>query len=594
MSDAKSSANNSGYGLVPSNYPILKKLRESKTAKLKPCKFLKPTTQLRYYQVIGTTHFLLLNRMILGDSAGLGKSLMSIASYIFLLEKDPTIRLLIVCPKSAVDQWAEEFEKFTTGISVHVMSNEYGKYKNEDKYDHVQVLKDKKIKYTKLTGFEARKIQYDSIKSNVLITNWHAVQDDYIYLASNRGDNFMFLTDECQEIKNSKSKTHFGAAYIASKATRVYGLSATIIKNRLEEAYNIFRVVVPGLFGSVRKFNDNFLILKKRSVKRGAKKVYFNEIVGYKNLSMFRDTIDPYFLIRKTKDVAKELPSIISKKIIVDMSPAQKILYAYALSGDLYKERVKDRYFLYKEDFDKVTEHTDKEYAILEKLYANYQDSLTAEGIQKNKIAGLSFCQLIANGPQWLGETEEGDSCKETEFKRLFDQELRVEKTIIFTRFKSGIPRLEKILDELEIKHVKITGDVVGQDRKTARLQFQESKDISVIFITAAGSAALNLQSANVILFYDTPWSYGDLYQTIGRAQRIGSVYQHVLVIHMVTKGSIDQHVLDILESKKDLITNVMGDIAEGAIEFKPDEAMFKEDDGVIDALFSSVFKKAL
>jgi SNF2 family DNA or RNA helicase len=583
-----------GFSLVPSNYPILKKLRESKTAKLKPCKFLKPTTVLRYYQVIGATHFLLLNRMILGDSVGTGKTLNSIAAYAFLLEKDPTLKLLVVCPKSATDQWAEEFDKFTTGISVHVMANEYGKYKNENKYDHIQILKDKKIKYTRLDGFKARKIQYDTINANVLITNWNAVQDDYVFLAANRGDNFMFLTDEVQAIKNNKSKTHFGAAYIASKAVRVYGLSATIIKNRLEEAYNIFKVVVPGLFGSVRKFNDTYLKLEKKMIKRGKRRIYFNVIVGYKNLQKFRETIDPYFLIRKTKDVAKELPSIISKKIVTGMSPEQKQLYAYAINGDLYRERVKDRYFMYKSDFDKATEHADKEYAILEKLLAKYQESLTKEGLQKNKIAGLSFCQLIANGPQWLGPEEEGDSYKEIEFKRLFDQELRAEKTIVFTRFKSGIHRLEKILDELNIKHTKITGDVTGADRKKARLSFQDNPDISVIFITSAGSAALNLQSANIILLYDTPWSYGDLYQTIGRAQRIGSIYKHILVIHMLTKGSIDEHVIEILESKKDLITNVIGDIAEGAIEFKPDEALFKEDESVIDALFTSVFNKVV
>jgi SNF2 family DNA or RNA helicase len=66
------------------------------------------------------------------------------------------------------------------------------------------------------------------------------------------------------------------------------------------------------------------------------------------------------------------------------------------------------------------------------------------------------------------------------------------------------------------------------------------------------------------------------------------------MVIHMLTKGSIDEHVIEILESKKDLITNVIGDIAEGAIEFKPDEALFKEDESVVDALFSSVFSKAV
>ena len=249
----------------------------------------------------------------------------------------------------------------------------------------------------------------------------------------------------------------------------------------------------------------------------------------------------------------------------------------------------------FRDQFDKIVIPSEKDYENLEKLHKSYEESLTEEGLSKNKISALSYCQLVSNGPQWFSKDEVGESSKEIEFRRLFDQELRAEKTIVFTRFKSGIPRLEAILDDLEIKHTKITGDVVKEDRKAARLDFQDaSKEVPVIFITSAGSAALNLQSANVILFYDTPWSYGDLYQTIGRAQRIGSIYPHIHVIHMVNKKSIDEHVIKILEGKKTLITDVMGDIAQGAIEFTgPDSVIFKDDESSIEALFSSVFKRA-
>jgi SNF2 family DNA or RNA helicase len=91
-------------------------------------------------------------------------------------------------------------------------------------------------------------------------------------------------------------------------------------------------------------------------------------------------------------------------------------------------------------------------------------------------------------------------------------------------------------------------------------------------------------------LFYDTPWSYGDLYQTIGRAQRIGSVYEHLILIHMVCRGTIDEHVIKILEGKKTLIQGVMGDIAEGAIEFK-DDVMFSgtASETELDELFHAV-----
>ena len=584
----------SGFSLIPSNFEFLKKLRVSKTASLKPCIHIKESTKLRYYQVIGSMHIMSLSRMILGDSAGLGKTLETIAAYAFLLQKDPTLKLLVVTPKSAMDQWAEEFVKFSKDIKVHVISNDFGRLKNQNKYAPLDYLKRKNIPHKKIKGFEARNIQYRLVKANVLISSYFTVQEDYKFLIENRSPNYMVVYDEIQAIKNRKSKTHFGANEIAMKSARVYGLSATIIKNRLEEAYNIFRVVVPGLFGSVAKFNKNFVKIKKMHTKKGKKKIFFNKIIGYKNLLEFRTIIEPYFLIRKTKDVASELPSIISKKVMLDMTDKQAELYKLALSGQVYRERVKTRYFEFRNYYDALTSPSEKDCVELEKLATAYSASLTVDGMRNNKIAALSFCQLTSNGPQWLDPKEVGESSKETEFKRLFDEELRAEKTIVFTRFKSGIPRLEAILDELEIKHTKITGDVIKDDRKKARLDFQDiKKDIPVIFITSAGSAALNLQAGNVILLYDCPWSYGDLYQTIGRAQRIGSIHPHVHVIHMVNRGTIDEHVLTILESKKELITEVMGDIAQGAIEFSgEDSVMFKEDESTIDALFNSVFKK--
>jgi len=394
-----------------------------------------------------------------------------------------------------------------------------------------------------------------------------------------------------QAIKNVKTHTFFGAEKIASSAARVYGMSATLIKNRLEEAYNVYKVVVPGLFGGKTRFFEQYTVRKKKSIFRHGKKIRFNEITSYINLDDFKAKIDPFFLIRRTREVAPELPRLISKKVEVDLFPEQDTLYKQALSGELYRKVVKARYFEFRDKVSANPPPSDKDLEKLEKLAKQYDASMTTAGLLDSKIAALTFCQLVANGPAWV--REEGDSAKEAEFKRLFDEELRDEKTIVFTRFKSGIVRLEGILDALNIKHVRIDGDMDAKERLDAQNTFQDtSKDVPVMFITTAGSAAINLQAANVILFYDTPWSYGDLYQTIGRAQRIGSIYDHICLVHMVCRGTIDEHVIKILDKKKTLIKDVMGDVAEGAIEFK-DEALFsgKSSEAEIDELFHSVFK---
>jgi SNF2 family DNA or RNA helicase len=98
-----------------------------------------------------------------------------------------------------------------------------------------------------------------------------------------------------------------------------------------------------------------------------------------------------------------------------------------------------------------------------------------------------------------------------------------------------------------------------------------------------AGAESLNLQAAGVVLFYDTPWSYGDLVQIIGRAQRIGSIQDHILLIHFANKGAIDLRVIERVTGKKELSSEVIGDTSKGALDFSTGE------EGAVDELFQNL-----
>ena len=102
-------------------YETLKKVRASKTVKLKPSPHLRETFidlegnekpfKLRYYQVQGAYHLLVLKRMILGDDTGLGKTIEAIAAMCHMFDRDPNIKIMVVTPKSTVPQWAGEIER---------------------------------------------------------------------------------------------------------------------------------------------------------------------------------------------------------------------------------------------------------------------------------------------------------------------------------------------------------------------------------------------------------------------------------------------------------------------------------------------------
>jgi Superfamily II DNA/RNA helicases, SNF2 family len=546
---------------VPACYPQLVELRKSKTASFKSNKYLRETTKLRYYQVVGSLHMMLLDRMILGDSTGLGKTLVTIAAYTWLLEKDLTLKLLVVTPKSAMQQWAEEFDKFTQGITVKVITAEF----------------------PGLTGPQARKLQYQEFKENVMVINYDPLRNEYEAIKETLGNNYMVTYDEATAFKSRKAITHFACKIVAESAQRVYGLSATIIKNGLEEVWGIYDVVVPGLFGNITKFRKDYCVQEMMRLRINGRERLIPKTIGYKNLSAFKQVLDPYLLVRKKEAVATELPKLISRKVILEMLPEQKEIYRQALSGILYEERIKQEYF---EITDKIRngQNDEKIQQRFEELRVKYDQFMTTEGRKKGKLAALTYCQMISNGPQLLNMNIE--SSKELEFERLMKEELANEKVILFTRFKVGIPYLEIICERNHIPFTKISGEVSSSDRTKAQHLFQDT-DCPLIFITTAGSQALNLQAASVIILYDTPWSYGDLVQTLGRAQRIGSLQEHILVIHFINKGTIDVRVMNKVSTKKELSDEVLGDTAVGALDFT------RNDEKLVDLLYDDLIEDA-
>ena len=548
---------------VPSIYPKLLELRQSKTAAFKSNKYWREDQKLRYYQVIGALHLMMLQRMVLGDATGLGKTATGIAAFTWLLEQDPTLKWLVVCQKSALFQWAEEVQKFTTGITARVIVNEY----------------------QGLTGQQARFLQYNQFKENIMIINYAPLLNEYEMIKQALGSNYMVTFDEVTAIKNRKAKTHVACSFIAESAKRVYGLSATIIKNGLEEVYGIYAVIVPGLFGKITRFRETYCQMKLMKLRINGVVRMIPQVVGYKNLKQFKQVLDPYFLLRKKEDVASELPKLISRKIILEMEPEQKSLYRESLAGIVYEEKVKQEYY---EILDKMRngDLSEKTKAKYESLRIKYDQFTTTEGKKRGKLAALTYCQMISNGPALLGHP--GESSKDLEFERILVEELAAEKVLVFSRFKSGIPFLEVICERNHIGFEKITGDITSaHDRDRARLKFQNDPECKVMFITTAGSSSLNLQAASTIIFIDTPWSYGDLVQTIGRAQRIGSIQDHILLIHFVNKGTIDMRVMNRVTTKKNLSDEILGDTAKGALDFT------SSDENVIDDLFGDLLKDA-
>lgn len=562
----------------PNQYERLKQIRQAESLQLKKCSLIKDHVALRNYQAIGVYHLLALPRLIIGDGTGLGKTLQILSGYAYLKEKDPSLKMLVVASKSALYQWVSENDKFLQGVKAGVIasgetvftpeSEDWGKIKigsieKRDKngkptkvelevsLDKIKPEKplattgnvpffkrgkasDESINCVSLTGKSSRLYQLNRFMEqggDILVVNYNTLIEDYEEICSALG-NFMSVFDEASYFKSTTTLTFRAVAETSKRSARAYGLSATIIKNRLEEAYSIYKAIIPQLFGNATKFKEDYCKVVLLPMVIGGVRRKIPKVVGYKNLLQFRQVIDPYFLGRKKEDVAKELPVLISKEVVLEMTDAQVRAYRDAIDGLLVLD--------------------------------------SGEQKEVEKVAALIYCQQISNSPHLVGIS--GDSSKEEELFRLLEEDLVDEKVIVFTNFKKMIDRFEELFAKRKLKMTRITGDETSEQRNENKNKFQDpSSGVNVIFINRAGSESINLQAASTFVFFDNPWSYGDYLQLVGRAQRIGSSHTSILVLHLVNRKTIDEYVLKTLKKKQGLVASVFGETTTGELSFEGD-----------------------
>ena len=80
-----------------------------------------------------------------------------------------------------------------------------------------------------------------------------------------------------------------------------------------------------------------------------------------------------------------------------------------------------------------------------------------------------------------------------------------------------------------------------------------------IVLLSKAGSASINLQKANNIIVYDTPFSSGTLIQLIGRICRTYTTFNQQNIYFLLVEGTIDVYRYKVCENKLNYITQLFG-----------------------------------
>ncbi|HMI16596.1 MAG TPA: C-terminal helicase domain-containing protein, partial [Bradyrhizobium sp.] len=112
--------------------------------------------------------------------------------------------------------------------------------------------------------------------------------------------------------------------------------------------------------------------------------------------------------------------------------------------------------------------------------------------------------------------------------------------------------------------------------RKDLVRQFQEDESVPFFVLSLkAGGAGLNLTAASHVIHFDRWWNPAVENQATDRAFRIGQT-KNVLVHKFICRGTVEDKIDQLIESKKQLAGDLLGGGAEMALTEMKDAELLK------------------
>jgi non-specific serine/threonine protein kinase len=176
----------------------------------------------------------------------------------------------------------------------------------------------------------------------------------------------------------------------------------------------------------------------------------------------------------------------------------------------------------------------------------------------------------VCNHPgHWLGDGSFApeDSGK---FQRLTElaEEIssRQERVLVFTQFREmTVPLANHLRTVFGRSGLTLDGSTPVARRQQLVAQFQQD-DGPPFFVLSlkAGGTGLNLTAASHVIHFDRWWNPAVENQATDRAFRIGQK-RNVLVHKFACRGTVEERIEELLQSKRDLADSVLG--SEGGAE---------------------------
>jgi superfamily II DNA or RNA helicase len=308
-------------------------------------------------------------------------------------------------------------------------------------------------------------------------------------------------------------------------------LSATPVQNDLVELYNLLTLLKPGIFKTPKEFRAQYMTPGKPRRPANPERLRL----------LMRDC-----MIRNTRAaVALELPPRQASTIKVEPASGEAEAYAElaaaarrlaAEGGGAGRQRLALRHLL------------------------------SAAG-SSPAAAAASVARVAERngGDRVWGELAErwaaiGRGGKEAALIELLRHNA-AEKKLVFVHARETLAHVADLLAGAGLAAVQFHGGLTGPEKDSAIVAFRD--EAAILLCTQSGGEGRNIQFCNTLINFDVPWNPMAIEQRIGRIDRIGQERQ-VFVFNLVTRGTLEEQVLALLEEKIAMFELVVGEV--GAI----------------------------
>ena len=484
------------------------------------------------HQKAGVKFLTAARRALLADEPGLGKTAQAIRALAELQKNgEDVFPALVVCPNTLKKNWKREFAKWWPGVEVEVIrGSSTQRRKQFETPVHVYVINWESLRsHSKLASYGSIALarcrecggQDEKVSENRCEVHKREL---------NNMDFKAVIADEIHRSKDPKSKQTRALWAATGDADIRFALTGTPIANDVLDLWSILHWLSPEEWPSKTRWVDRMV------------NTMLNAFGGMMVLGVkphmekeFYDAINPRMRRMLKKIVLPWLPDMMFERRDIEMSTKQK--KAYDQMRDL----------------------------MIAELEGG--EAITAPSPLTQTIRLLQFASSFAeiNVDETTGETRvrlAEPSCKvDALMNDIENKDFGDDSVAVCAVSRQLIELLSAEMTKAKIPHGLITGAQDEDERQQAVDDFQSGKIKWILFTAQAGGVGITLTAARRLVMLQRPWSLVDHKQALDRVHRIGSeIHDSVIITDYVTEGTIEERVLQVLETKADNFEQIVRD----------------------------------